>query len=130
MGIENMVTIHEKVLGEDKANVLQNADIFIQTSRTEGLTMSVLEALSYGLPCLVTEGTNMGEIIRKYDAGWVAETNVDSISATINRAISERNLWEEKSQNARRLIEDNFVWDKVVEQTIVQYKGIINSKEN
>ena len=128
--LSDFVSLNDAVKVEEKVEKLLDSDIFVQTSRSEGMPMAILEALSYGLPCLVTEGTNMGALIKKYDAGWVAETNVDSISATINQAISERYLWEEKSRNARKLIEENFVWQKVADQTIIEYKGIINSKEN
>ena len=38
-------------------------DLFIHTFRFEGHPIAVLEALSYGIPCLLTPGTNMaGEV--------------------------------------------------------------------
>lgn len=44
--------------------VLLQTDLFIQTSRHEGMPMGLLEALSIGVPCLVTVGTSLGHIIK------------------------------------------------------------------
>lgn len=123
--ISSFVFLSEAISGEDKKNALLSADIFIQTSRTEGMPMGILEALSYGLPCLVTRGTNLGEIIEQYDAGWVAETTVESIAEKLEQAIMERKKWEIKSKNARRLVEENFAWDKVAKETLENYRQLI-----
>lgn len=87
--------------------------------------MGILEALSYGVPCLVTKGTNLGEIIEKYDAGWVAETTAESIADKLEQAVSEKDKWKMKSRNARKLIEDNFEWGKVAAYAIEKYIQII-----
>ena len=54
-------------------------DLLIQPSRTEGMPNSVLEAMSIAIPSYVTEFTNMGEIIRNANNGWVVELSSDSI---------------------------------------------------
>lgn len=123
--VTDFVFLNDAIVGEEKVQKLLDCDIFIQTSRSEGMPMGILEALSYGLPCLVTEGTNLGELIRRYDAGWVAQTDTKSIEATIRQAIRERHLWIEKSKNARRLIEDNFMWEHVAADTLFQYNKMI-----
>lgn len=126
--ISSFVSVNERISGEEKENALLSADIFIQTSRTEGMPMGILEALSYGLPCLVTRGTNLGEIIELYDAGWVAEITTESVAEKLEQAIMERNKWEMKSRNARRLVEENFAWDKVEESTIKEYMDIVQAE--
>lgn len=123
--LENLVTVHGPVYGKEKENVLRNSDVFIQTSRFEGMPMGILEALAYGLPCIITRGTNLGDIVEQYDAGWVAETDSKSIAETMLKALSERESWEKKSRNAIRLIEENFRWDKVAENTAAEYQRIL-----
>ncbi|MEN1932826.1 glycosyltransferase [Escherichia coli] len=53
------------MFGLKKEEVLESNNIFIMTSRYEGLPVSVLEALAYGNICLLTEGTNMAKIVKK-----------------------------------------------------------------
>ena len=126
--LSNLLKLNNAVLNDEKKEILLNADVFIQTSRSEGMPMGILEAMSYGLPCLVTRGTSLGELIEKYDAGWVCETNSESISECILRCIQDKELFRIKGQNARKLIEKNFTWDKVARETIDYYKKLLEDK--
>lgn len=123
--INDIVTLHHELKGEEKQRRLLDADIFIQTSRNEGMPMGILEAMSLGLPCLITKGTSLGDIAEKYDAGWVADNTVASIAHTIKMAIKQRSLFYTKSTNARKLIEENFSWSNISEVTIKKYQSLI-----
>lgn len=120
--VEDLVFLNDSVVGVEKENVLLDANIFIQSSRSEGMPLGILEALSYGIPCLITEGTNMGEFVREYNAGWVAKTNVESLAETMICAIDEKKEWKNKSKNAVALISENFSWDDVSKKTVNEYK--------
>lgn len=124
-GVESIVSLLDAVSGDEKEEILLNADIFLQVSRSEGMPLGILEALSYGLPCLITKGTNMGEYVELYDAGWVAESNAESIAEQLQRAIAEENKYIEKSKNAVRLIQEEFEWDTIAKSTIEQYGDIV-----
>ena len=91
------------ISGKIKERVLLDADLFIMTSRFEGHPMGLIEALSYGVPCLVTPGTNMSTEIIQEDAGWTCACSVDSIADGLQRMIEEKKTLLEKSCNARRL---------------------------
>ena len=123
--VENLVELRSEVSGSEKENILLDSDIFIQTSRFEGMPMGILEALSYGLPVLITEGTMLGGLVKDYNAGCVSETTVDSIGEILEKAIAEKALFAEKSGKAIELIKDNFEWSKVASSTIEKYKEII-----
>jgi len=127
-GVEDIVELHHAVQGEEKERLLLESDIFIQTSRHEGMPMGILEAMSYGVPCVITKGTSLGEITRRYDAGWVAETTIDSVIKTIRKAIEEKDSLNQKSVNARRLISENFSWGIVSSSIIDKYRKIVNEK--
>ena len=124
-GIGDLVTLHPAINGQEKFEKLLNADIFVQTSRHEGMPMGVLEAMSIGVPCLVTKGTSLGEIIEQYNAGWVAEVSAESIAKTLVLAVNQRGKLYTMSCNARKLIEDNFSWSIIAKNTIQTYKSII-----
>ena len=108
----------------EKKQILQQADIFMQTSRTEGMSMGLLEALSYGKPCLVTEGTNLDMLIEEYDAGWGIATNANAIANAFEQMIFEREKWNEKSKNAKKLVETEFAWEIVSKNAIKKYKEL------
>lgn len=77
------------LFGKDKLNALKNSDIYILTSRSEAMPLSITEALSLGVPCLITKGTNMGDYVNRFKAGWVSEFNENDLLQTIKRAVSE-----------------------------------------
>lgn len=124
-GVGDIVTLHHEVTGVEKQNILLDTDIFIQTSRYEGMPMGILEAMGYGVPCLITEGTSLGEITKQYDAGWVAETSSESLYTTIKQAISDVSKLKNKSQNARRLVEENFTWEVISNEILKKYNSFI-----
>ena len=120
--IGDLVSLNLGVSGKEKENILLDTDIFIQTSRFEGMPMGLLECLSYGIPCIVTYGTTLGEFVDANNAGWSCDTTADAIAQTIKKAVSERNLWQEKSVCARDSVNDNFNWDIITLNTVTYYQ--------
>lgn len=109
------------VYGDEKVKVFQNSDIFILTSRYEGFPMSILEALSFGLPCIVTPMTNVADIITRYECGWVTSLDPHDIADTIKRAIQEFKLAPlNLRQNAQNVSRD-FTWDNIGKDSITKY---------
>ena len=90
--------------------------------------MGILESLSYGLPVLITEGTTLGSCVREYNAGWVADMAIESIAKSFEKVIDEKADFKEKSQQAIRLIEENFEWNRIAKETVEKYKEIIREQ--
>lgn len=124
--VGDIVSLNREVLGKDKEEKLLENDCFIQTSRSEGMPMGILEAMSYGLPLLVTEGTTLSGVVDEYGAGQSCHTDVQSIADALKRVACERDSWESKSRGARRIAEELFSWDKVAQTAIDEYKRRIN----
>lgn len=121
LGISDLLILNDAVFGIEKEKLLLETDIFIQTSRTEAMPMGIIEAMSYGVPCLITRGTTQGELVEEYDAGWVAENNAEAIAEKLQQAVEEKVLWEKKAAAARKSVEENYDWSTVAERTIQEY---------
>lgn len=128
--VGDVVTLHHEITGKEKEEKLLEADIFIQTSRHEGMPLGILEALSYGIPCLVTEGTNLGNEIMEYKAGWCAENDSESIAKNIEEVIKNKSQFNELGSNAVTLVEENYSWDRICKETIEHYSQMINKKRS
>ena len=124
-GVSNIIGIHHEVMGEEKEKLLLDADVFIQTSRFEGMPLGILEALSYGIPCLVTEGTNLADEIANYSAGWNGNTSALDISKAILQAIQEKECYFKLGHNGRAFVEKEFSWDTIAENAVRTYRGLI-----
>ena len=124
-GISDLVFINGPVLDVEKKETLLNTDIFIQCSRTEAMPMGILESMSYGIPCLITKGTSLTAVLEKYDAGYSCETTVEGIASAIEKAVAQKYLLKEKSNNAITLVKESFLWDNVAKEAIENYKKLI-----
>lgn len=124
-GVGDIISLNPPIFGEEKENVLLNADIFIQTSRADTTPTGVLCALSYGLPCILTEGTSLAGFVSEQNAGWACATDVQSISDSIVKAVGERTLFAEKSKNAIAAIEKYYCWGSVEKEIIDHYKVLV-----
>ena len=120
--VEELIQLKQEISGAKKESVLLDSDVFIQTSRSEGMPLGIIEALSYGLPVLITEGTTLGSCVREYNAGWVAETSAESIAKSFEKVIEEKVCFKGKSQQAIKLIEENFEWKKIAENVVEKYE--------
>lgn len=127
LSLTRIVQVYPAISGKQKRDVLLNTDIYIQTSRSEGLPQGILEAMAYGIPCLVTQGTNLGDVIEANKAGWVAETREKSIAQSISQAIHERDNWKVISEQSRRTAE-TYSWDSIAKNTINYYAEILKNR--
>lgn len=113
------------IYGEEKYKRLHESDIFIQTSRFEGLPMGVLEALSYGVPCILTPGTNLAEIVKESGAGWETAFDYKQMSLIIRKAIKDYiTNYKTMRDNAVRLSR-KYNWDYIAIKSIELYKKLI-----
>jgi glycosyltransferase involved in cell wall biosynthesis len=123
-GLDDIIFVKEGVFNQEKEKVLLSSNFFILTSRFEGHPMGLIEALSYGLPCLITKGTNMGEEVEKYDAGWVAENSAESVTDALKRLIAEKHTLPMKSQNAIELA-SKYDWNSLARRSHELYVGLV-----
>lgn len=103
LGISDLVFLMGAVSGEEKEQAILNSDLFILTSRLEGHPMGLIEALAYGLPCLVSKGSNMKDEIDNYNAGWSCIGEAKDIRDTLLLIIKERDQFPMKGTNATKL---------------------------
>jgi glycosyltransferase involved in cell wall biosynthesis len=87
LGLAN--SIHFLGFQKDPRPFLQAADAFILTSHYEGLPLSVVEAMSCGLPCVVTDAGGNAEAVLDGSNGLVVPRSaVDEISAAMSYLIT------------------------------------------
>lgn len=116
---------HGDVRGDEKVKAYTGSNIFILTSRYEGMPMAIMEALSFGLPCLVTPNTNMSDLIIDNRCGWVCNLSVDDISHAMNLAINEYpRKFSYLAENARNSVVP-FQWNIIAKLSVKEYLNIL-----
>lgn len=113
------------VWGNDKEKAFCEADIFVLTSKSEGMPIAVLEALSYGIPCILTPQTNMADVVFNAGAGWITDLSAECISRTIIKSsIEYRNNFNHYHLHSISLAA-KYDWKKIAEQSVCLYEQMI-----
>ena len=105
---------------EDMPVLYNSADVFLNTSEYEGFCLPVLEAMSCGVPVVVSNKASIPEVVGTYgnmvdlDAHDVVKRFVDKILSNIDIGLDEKALAQS----------NKFSWEKTAEETIQVYDDI------
>ena len=124
-GCEGVIDFYGTVYGKEKEDAFINSDFFILTSRYEGFPIAILEAWSYGLPCIITPGTNVADLIQENDCGFVSPLNVDSLKKSIMNACAMSSTDVKRISKNCIDLANNFSWEEIGKTSIAAYKEII-----
>lgn len=115
-GNENVV-FTGAIYGEEKNAILRNAYVFCIPSTIEGLSIVLLEAMSYKLPVIASDIEANRELLGN-DAVWVRPENVDDISKAVEFCIENKESIEiYKTINYQKVVE-NYTWDIVAKKYV------------
>lgn len=105
--------------------VLENSDIFVNPSYSEGLPTSVLEAGAVGLPVIATNVGGTSDIIRSDSEGLLYEPHrITELLECLKEYINNPSLRQEHSEKLREYIRNNFSWQKVTDEYINLFSKI------
>lgn len=123
-GLASRVIFVGHVEGEKKEALLGAARIFVLPSYSENFGIAVAEAMLRGLPVIVSDQVAVQGDIKEYNAGIVVECRSDRIAEALNRLMSDEEMRRLLGENARRLAESRYGWDKIVDRLIKIYGGL------
>ncbi|MBU0683290.1 MAG: glycosyltransferase family 4 protein [Candidatus Omnitrophota bacterium] len=102
---------------------LSAMDIFCLSSVSEGLGLSLMEAMATGIACIASSVGGLVELINDgVDGLLVPAKNVEKLSATIIRLAGDDVFRTLLKKNAQKKAIENFSIEKSVEKTIKVYR--------
>ncbi len=116
LGIQDAVQFPGAVFGKEKLQMLSRLTAFYHTSRNEGMPGAVLEAASLGIPCVVSEETNVKSYVEDFQAGiGLAKNTVKHITESLSylEKLHDHQNLKPLSANAQRMIKQAFNWDVI-----------------
>ena len=114
------------ITGEPLNQVYSHARLFVLPSYHEGLPIALLEAMSYGLPVLVSDIPANKEV-ELPEERYFRCGDVDDLKAKMGTLI-KKPLPKEERERIRNQIEEKYNWDKIAEQTIEVYEKALLPK--
>lgn len=106
--LERLVHVGNAFVGKEKWQFMASCDAFIHTSRYEGQPQSVMEAMSYGIPVIVTEGTNMAFEVKQSGAGMVIPIDPQRMFSELDTIVKEVRVDRMMGAAARLFASENY----------------------
>lgn len=124
LGVSSRVIWEGLVTEKRKAEILANRPIFALTSDGEGMPMSVLEAMAYGCPCILTPDA-ANPTIREANAAKIVEPNAESIARAVCELTRDVAGAEGFGERARSVTSAHFGIEATAERFERLYRGVI-----
>lgn len=129
--LQEMARGDERVIftGFQQGRILEelysNAYIYCLPSDLEGMPLSLLEAMSYGACCVVSDIPECAEVVE--DKGVMFhKSDVEDLRKTLQNLLDEPDRVEQYKKNASNFICNKYNWDDVVDKTIELYRDMIH----
>lgn len=92
-------TVHLLGVRNDVARLMSESDIFVMSSDHEGQPIALLEALSAGLPCVVTPFASAGGVLKDGEVGRIAaDFTVEALATALVETIRDPELRQRYSE--------------------------------
>jgi len=127
-GLQRSVKLVGMIEGSTKEAFLAGSDIFVLPSRSEGFSMSILEALGAGLPVIYTIECNCPEV-SKTGAGIEIENNLASLRRALHFLLSSTES-DRISMGAkgRRLVSERYTWETISLSFEGLYRSLVQKR--
>jgi len=122
-GVSDSILLPGLISGKIKLAALQDADGFVMSSRFEGLSISLLEALYMGIPMLVTDTVGLCEEIRDTGSGLVVEASSSGIYDGLIKLMDTDKRMSMKEKGTRLILE-KYTWDTIAQNLLEKIKEL------
>ena len=113
--------------GRALAQLYANAYSFVQPSEYEGLSVALLEAMSYGLPCIVSDITaNLEAVDGK--ALIFENKNIDDLKNKMEELLTSPDLAIKLGEEVRERANTEYNWDTITKNTKELYTSLAINK--
>ena len=102
--------------------VVAGSDVYVQPSRQEGLSTSLLEAMALRVPVVATRVGGNLEVIEHGVTGILVDPeNPEELAQSIKKLLSDPGLAESLANKAFERVREKYSWQRVVEQYLRVY---------
>jgi len=130
-GVYERVDFGGYMSNADLPRYYRMADLYISPSHVDGSSVSLMEALACGLPCLVSDIPANREWVTDGENGWLfPDGDAKALAARILQAIDRQYELNEMGLAARMLAESRADWKKSFPLLLFAYQSAINNRKS
>jgi len=102
---------------------LRAARVYVLPSVDEPYPMSVLEAMSVGLPVVVTDTCGLAPAIARHGCGFVVDDSLDALTGAVRRLLGDDGLADRMGAAGRRAAREEFGMAAVTDGLVAAYSS-------
>jgi glycosyltransferase involved in cell wall biosynthesis len=118
------IFFHSPVFGAEKARILANASLYIQTSRWEVFGNSIAEAMYSGVPCAIAATINLAEVFQKHNLGLVLPASPQESAKLITEVLSQPTQLQFWSRQAKEYAQQHFKPQTIAQKYLKLYEEV------
>jgi glycosyltransferase involved in cell wall biosynthesis len=118
------VSFHGLVTGDEKHRALQEADLFILPSWAEGMPISVLEAMAYGLPVIATRVGALPELVSAEGGILIDPKSSQQLVQAISTLYNQRDLGKQMGRVNQAKVKERYSAENYVERLCSIYYDV------
>jgi glycosyltransferase involved in cell wall biosynthesis len=127
LGLSDSVHFHGPVYGDEKWDLIRNADLFILPSHSENFGNAVAEALSQGVPVITTQGTPWQELQTR-GCGWWIPLTEEALAGALAQAFScEPSILAEMGHRASAWAQSTFTSEAAATALLRHYRSLLST---
>ena len=119
---DKRILMTDFVQGRVLEELYSNAYVFVLPSDIEGMAISLLEAMSYGNCCLVSNIKENVEVVGE-KAETFAKGSVEDLQDKLQRLLQSPEMVEKYKKESSEFICAKYNWNDVLEQTLALYRN-------
>jgi len=130
MNMSGQIKLPGAVTGPEKEDAYMSADIYVLPSHVEGMPVGLLEAMSYGLPCIASSVGGIPSVIDHRVNGVLIEPqDTAGLRNALTTLIADPALRRSLGTQARKTVETKFSWRGSARKFVSMYNELIFEKE-
>ena len=135
-GLESQVTFLGHIPGHLMNTYYSRADIYIQPSiidkdgTTEGLGVTILEAMACSTPCIGSRVGGIPDIIRDGGNGFLVNpADPEQLAEKICLLLKDKDLRERIGKEGRKFVEENYSWNAKASELLEIYDRLVQDRK-
>ncbi len=131
LGVYERVEFTGMLSHDDVLKYMKEADIFSLPSWNEAFGVVYIEAMACGKPVIGCEGEGLKDFVRNFETGLLVKPkDVDSLAEAMDFLLTNPDKAKEIGERGRKLVLDNYTWEKNAEKTIRVYQEVLSNVRN
>jgi len=118
--------VHFLGLRKDIPEILSESDIFVSTSRWEGLPLSILEAMAAAKPIVATAVPGVLEVLEEKSGVLIPLDDIDELTKALQTLLEDPQKREELGRMARDRVRAHYALENTVRKWEALYKELIH----